>query len=60
MNTNDIGYWNKKKVKIRQKYPNITDKDLQYSEGKEREMMEILGSKLGKTKLELLSIIVAL
>jgi hypothetical protein len=60
MNTNTIGYWNKKKEKLKQKYPNITDEDLRYNEGKEKEMIEVLGYKLGKTKQELLSIIVAL
>ena len=60
MNTNEIGYWNKKKVKLKQKFPNITDEDLRYNEGKEKEMIEILGYKLGKTNQELLTIIVAL
>ena len=60
MNTNEIGYWNKKKEKLKQKFPNITDEDLRYNEGKEKEMMEILGYKLGKTRLELLSIIISL
>jgi len=60
MNTNVIGYWNKKKEKLKQKFPIITDEDLRYNEGKEKEMIEMLGSKLGKTKQELLYIIVAL
>jgi hypothetical protein len=60
LNTNEIGYWNKKKVKLKQKFPNITDEDLHYNEGKEKEMIEVLGYKLGKTRLELLSIIIAL
>jgi hypothetical protein len=60
LNSAPIGYWNKKKVKLKQKFPTITDEDLHYNEGKEKEMMEILGYKLGKTRLELLSIIIAL
>jgi hypothetical protein len=60
MNTNVNGYWNRKKEKLKQKYPVITDKDLHYREGKENEMINILGYKLGKTNHELLSIIVAL
>jgi hypothetical protein len=60
MNTNVKGYWNEKKTKIIQKFPNITDEDLSYLEGKEKEMLEILGYKLGKSKLELLDIIIAL
>jgi uncharacterized protein YjbJ (UPF0337 family) len=60
MNRNVKGYWNEKKEKIIQKFPNITDDDLSYLEGKEKEMLEILGYKLGKSKLELLDIIIAL
>ena len=60
MNTNVIGYWEKMKEKLKEKYPNITDQDLLYREGKEQEMIEMLGNKLGKSKLELLNIIVAI
>ena len=60
MDTSVIGYWNEKKVKIKEKFPDLTDEDLQFQEGKEKEMMEILGYKLGKSKLELLKIIVML
>ena len=55
-----IGYCEVKKEKLKQKYKNLSDKDLCFSEGKEKEMIEILGYKLGKTKQELLNIIVAL
>jgi hypothetical protein len=60
MNTKVKGYWNIKKEKLKQKYQNLTDKDLCFSEGKEQEMIEMLGNKLGKTKQELLKIIVTL
>jgi uncharacterized protein YjbJ (UPF0337 family) len=60
MNINVIGYWGKKKEKLKEKFPDITDQDLLYSEGKEQEMIEMLGNKLGKSKLELLNIIVAI
>ena len=60
MNPTVTGYWNEKKVKIKEKFPHLTDEDLQFREGKEKEMMEILGYKLGKSKLELLKIIVML
>ena len=55
-----IGYWNSKKEKLKQKFKILTDKDLNFSEGKEKEMIELLGYKLGKTKQELLKIIVTL
>lgn len=54
------GYWNGKKEKIKQKYPFITDEDLNFHEGKELEMMEMLGYKLGKTTDEMRRIINAL
>ena len=60
MNTTVIGYWNQKKEKLKQRFPVITDEDLRYREGKEKEMIEMLGYKLGKSKQELLYIIVAL
>jgi hypothetical protein len=60
MNTNAIGFWNIKKEKLKQKFENLTDKDLSFNEGKEKEMIEMLGYKLGITKQELLNIIVEL
>jgi hypothetical protein len=55
-----VGYWKNKKEKLLKKYKILTDKDLSYDEGNEKEMIEILGSKLGKTKQELLNIIITL
>ena len=60
MNTNEIGFWNEKKEKLKQKYTIITDEDLHFREGKENEMIGMLGYKLGKTKVELLYIIAGL
>ena len=60
MYNNYIGYWNCKKEKIKQKYPIITDEDLNFHEGKEVEMVEMLGYKLGKTIVEIRQIIAAL
>ena len=60
MSINVIGYWEKKKEKLKEKFPVITDEDLRYREGKEKEMIEMLGNKLGKSKQELLNIIVAI
>ena len=54
------GFWNEKKVKIKEKYPDSKDEDLQFSEGKEKIMLEMVGYKLGKTEQELLCIIVEL
>ena len=60
MNTKAIGYWNEKKEKLKRKYEILSDSDLCFNEGKEKEMIEMLGFKLGKTKQELISIIVEL
>ena len=54
------GYWNEKKEKLKEKYSTITDNDLSFTDGKEKEMIEMLSNKLGKTKEELVEIIVAL
>jgi len=60
MDNKEVGYWNEKKEKLKQKFQNITDADICFRENKEKEMMEMLGNKLGKTKDELRNIIIAL
>ncbi len=60
MRTNTVKYWKDKREKLLKKFDNLTDEDLKFSEGKEKEMIETLGSKLGKSMKELLSIIVTL
>jgi len=60
MDTTAKGYWNMKKEKLRLKYPVIKEQDLHFREGKEKEMIEKLGYKLGKTIKELLLIIAGL
>lgn len=60
METMVVGYWDGKKDKIKQRFPTLTDQDLKFQEGKEKEMMEMLEYKLGITKLELAKIIEAL
>jgi hypothetical protein len=60
MRTAAFRYWKDKKEKLKQKFENLTDKDLSFNEGKEKEMIEMLENKLGKTKKELLNIIITL
>ena len=60
MNAGLTGNWKEKKEKLRQKYQFLSEKDLHYTEGKENEMIELLRYKLGKTKQELLNIIIEL
>ncbi len=57
MQTYATGYWNIKKEKLKNRFPIFTDEDLQYHEGKEKEMLEIMAYKLKKTKLEFIKII---
>jgi hypothetical protein len=49
--------WNEKKIKLKKMFPVITDNDLQYNDGKEKVMIEMLAYKLGKTTNELRYII---
>jgi uncharacterized protein YjbJ (UPF0337 family) len=47
------GSWNELKGKLKQKYGQLTDNDLAFSEGKDDEFLGRLQQKLGKTKEEL-------
>jgi hypothetical protein len=60
MRRNSGGYWEEKKEKLLKKYKNLTDRDLRFSLGMEEEMIGILSNKLGKSRQELLNIIVSL
>jgi len=57
---NNMGYWEDKKEKIKQKYPIITDEDLFFYEGKEKEMVERLGFRLGISMEEMRAVIAEL
>lgn len=46
------GHWNEIKGKVKQKYADLTDNDLMYSEGKEDELLGKLQKKTGKTRDE--------
>ena len=47
------GNWNEIKGKMKQKYADLTDDDLKYTEGKSDELLGKLQKKTGKTKEEL-------
>jgi uncharacterized protein YjbJ (UPF0337 family) len=47
------GNWNEIKGKLKQKYAELTDDDLVFSEGKEDELLGRLQQKLGRTKEEI-------
>lgn len=48
------GKWNILKGKLKQRYADLTDDDLQYVEGKEEELLGRLQEKTGKAKDELI------
>jgi hypothetical protein len=52
-----VGFWNKRKDKLKQLFPFLSDEDLNFYDGKEFEMIEILSYKVGKSVDELRSII---
>ena len=51
------GNWNETKGKLKQKYGQLTDDDLQFAEGKEDELLGRLQKKLGKDKEEVRKIV---
>jgi len=48
------------KTRLRNKYPQLTESDLQHKEGKEENMLRIIEYKLRMTKLEMREIIAEL
>jgi hypothetical protein len=60
MKWNKGGYWKIRKVKLLKKYENLSHKDLDFKVGEEKAMFELLSEKLGKTKQELLKMIIML
>ncbi len=51
------GTWNRVKGKLKEKYAELTDDDLKYTEGKEDQLLGRLQQKLGKSKDEVRRII---
>ncbi|HEY5744307.1 MAG TPA: CsbD family protein [Terrimicrobiaceae bacterium] len=47
------GSWNEVKGKLKQKYAELTDDDLVFTEGKEDELLGRLQQRLGQTKEEI-------
>jgi uncharacterized protein YjbJ (UPF0337 family) len=48
------GRWNEVKGKLKQKYSNLTDDDLNYTEGKEEELIGKIQRKTGETREQVL------
>ena len=47
------GEWNELKGKLRQKFAELTDDDVNYAEGQEEELLGHLQKKLGKTQQQI-------
>jgi uncharacterized protein YjbJ (UPF0337 family) len=54
------GEWNMVKGKLKQKYGQLTDDDLSYSDGKDAELLGHLQQKLGKAQDEIRKLIAGL
>lgn len=54
------GYWNTRKEKLLKKFDNLSYKDLDFKLGEEKNMLDVLSLKLGKSNQELLSLIITL
>jgi hypothetical protein len=54
------GYWKTRKEKLLKMYQNLSKKDLDFKEGEENAMMATLSDKLGKSREELLKMIIML
>jgi uncharacterized protein YjbJ (UPF0337 family) len=51
------GEWHELKGKLRQKFAELTDNDLDYTEGQEEELLGHLQKKLGKNQQEITELI---
>lgn len=47
------GQWNQIKGKLKEKYAELTDNDLLYTEGKEEELLGRIQQRTGKTRREI-------
>jgi uncharacterized protein YjbJ (UPF0337 family) len=47
------GHWNQIKGKLKEKFGELTDNDLMYSEGREEELLGRIQKRTGKTKREI-------
>jgi hypothetical protein len=54
------GYWKSRKEKLLKMFKSLSQKDLEFKEGEENAMLETLSNKLGKTREELLKLIIML
>ncbi len=54
------GYWKTRKEKLLKMFKSLSQKDLDFEEGEENAMLANLSDKLGKSKEEILKLIIML
>jgi hypothetical protein len=54
------GYWKTRKEKLLKMYKSLSHKDLDFEVGEENAMLATLGDKLGKSREEILKLIIML
>jgi hypothetical protein len=54
------GYWKSRKAKLLKMHKNLSQKDLDFEVGDENAMLTTLSNKLGKSRQELLKMIIML
>jgi hypothetical protein len=52
-NENEIMFWNDLKGRLKQKYPQLNNADLQWRHSSQEDLLEMIALKLGKTYREL-------
>lgn len=57
METELKSYQNETKMKLKNRFPTLTDEDLNFREGREKEMMQMLANKLEISHIDLIGII---
>ena len=60
MKTDKGGYWKTRKKKLLKTYKSLSRKDLDFEVGEENAMLASLSTKLGKSREELLKLIIML
>ncbi len=53
------GDWNKQSNGLKINYPNLTNEDVKYEEGKEKDLFERIETRLSKNRNEVIGILIA-
>ena len=51
------GNWGKQSTQLKQQHPELTDADLKFEPGKENQLLDTIGTKLNKSRDEVIDII---